>query len=96
MNHVSPTLIPDEDSRKEVSVDPVPTITDSVELKLSAIIAAARRIAVLAEEILRDTATTATVTQKDSVVHSSPDMAVRLLTATEQQLNSLLGMSQQD
>jgi hypothetical protein len=80
----------------QLQAAPASNNVSTAELKLAAIIQAARKIAVLAEEVLRETVTNSTSAQPTSMLHASPDMALRLLTATEQQLNSLLAMSRKD
>lgn len=104
MNSYSATQALDSEMRPEMSAPDAAQLlaastnshVGTAELKLAAIINAARKIAVLAEEVLRETVTSTTSAQSNSMLHSSPEMALRLLTATEQQLNSLLAMSRKD
>jgi hypothetical protein len=63
------------------------------EDQLARIITAARHVAIVAEELLRE------ISQRNGAVESSPHalaMAPRLLAATEQQLNSVAAMLRQN
>jgi hypothetical protein len=104
MNSFSETQALDSEIRPEVSATDAAQLlaastnnhVSTAELKLAAIIEAARKIAVLAEEVLREAVTNSSSEQRSSLLGSSPEMALRLLTATEQQLNSLLVMSRKE
>jgi hypothetical protein len=64
----------------------------TIEEQLANVIGAAREVAVIAEELLREFVTLeATAADKPSVPHAII-LAPRLLSATQQQLSSLLAM----
>ncbi|MGL4635859.1 MAG: hypothetical protein ACRCWF_07765 [Beijerinckiaceae bacterium] len=68
------------------------SVANNVEEQLATIIASARNVAIVAEELLREVASQQTTTSDAGKLQHRLGVAPRLLSATEQQLESLLAM----